>query len=140
MYRLLKKYFTITELRDYCNNTRVNTISGNIIEELTKELLISEGYTLLYEGTHGDFIDMRYGIDFIMEKDDVIYLIQVKSNLNLARSSISKPEYQYVDIFVGETYDKNGIVLFEKDKYFQDRIIQKEMIKNNMEYLLKRFY
>jgi hypothetical protein len=74
MKALLNKYFTIDEYRDFTYNTRYNTKAGDYVETLTKVLLEKEGYTTLYEGGNGDFIDMKYGVDLIMEKEGEIYV------------------------------------------------------------------
>ena len=46
------------------------------------DLVTSEGFTikgfkLIYNGRNGNFIDMKYGIDMIMELEGQIFLIQV---------------------------------------------------------------
>ncbi len=137
--KLLRKYFTIDEYSDFTYNTKNNTKLGDYVETLTKTLLENEGYTTLYEGGNGDFIDMIYGIDLIMEKDGDIFLVQVKSNSKSAKFSTEKPQYRYIDIFAGESPNYNGINLYHRVNNFQEVFLGKEVLKNNMEYL-KKFY
>jgi len=102
-------------------------------------LLEKEGYTTLYEGGNGDFIDMKYGVDLIMEKEGEIYLVQVKSKSYAAYRSTDKPQYRYIDIFTGESLDNNGINLYFRSENFEEKFLGKDVLKNNIEYL-KQFY
>lgn len=136
---LLKKYFTIEEYRDFTYNTMFNTKLGDYVETLTKVLLEDDGYTTLYEGGNGDFIDMKYGVDLIMEKDGNIYLVQVKSKSYTAKKSTEKPQYRYIDIFAGEITNSNGVNLYYRKDKFTERFLGKDVLKNNIEYL-KQFY
>jgi len=139
MLGLLRKYFTFEDYFDFTYNTKYNTMEGDYVETLTKVLLEREGYTTLYEGGNGDFIDMIYGVDIIMEKDGDIYLVQVKSKSYRAKESTSNPQYRYIDIFAGETQNLNGINLYHKNNNFKEVFLGKDVLKNNIEYL-KKFY
>jgi hypothetical protein len=136
--RLVKKYFTHIDLREFTNNTRMNTQEGDRVEDLTKKLLENEGYTTVYQGSNGDFIDMKYGIDLILEKGGEYYLTQVKSKSKTAQFSIEKPVYKYIDIFAGESPDKNGVMLYERNTDFKERFIAKDILQGNLNYLLNR--
>jgi Holliday junction resolvase-like predicted endonuclease len=135
MNKLLEKYFTIEDYKDYTYNTRNNTKVGDYVENLSKELLKNEGYTLLYEGGNGNFIDMIYGIDMIMEKDGNIYLVQVKSKSYIAKKSIMNERYRYIDIFIGESPDYNGINCYFREDGFNERFMGRDTMKKNIEYL-----
>ena len=111
-----------------------------MVEDLTKKLLEENGYTTLYTGSNGDFIDMKYGIDIIMEKDGKIFLVQVKSKSNAAKTSIQNTAYRYIDIFAGETIDKNGIDIFRRENDFNVEFLSKNTIKNNLDYLKEKFF
>jgi hypothetical protein len=139
MTGLLRKYFTIDEYKDFTYNTKTNTKMGDYVETLTKVLLEDDGYTTLYEGGNGDFIDMKYGVDLITEKDGNIYLVQVKSKSYTAKRSTEKPQYRYIDIFAGETPNCNGVNLYYREDNFTERFLGKDVLKNNIEYL-KQFY
>ena len=140
LYRLLKKYFTNTDYRDFTYNTEKNTKIGDAIEDLTVQLLEKKGFKLLYQGGNGDFIDMKYGIDLIMELEGEIFLIQVKSKEYEAKNSMSNSYYKYVDIFAGQTKDQNGIMLYDRDKMKDGEFIGQDMLKQNLDYLMDKFY
>lgn len=133
--KLLEKYFTSDEYEDFTYNTKNNTKIGDYVENLTKELLQEDGYVLLYEGCNGNFIDMIYGIDLIMEKEGEIYLVQVKRRAYVAKQSTSNPKYRYIDIFSGESPDYNGIMLYNRHEKFTEKFMGKNVLKKNMDYL-----
>ena len=139
LLKLFMKYFTIDEYKDFTYNTKSNTVKGDYVEDLTKQMLEKEGYTTLYKGGNGDFIDMIYGIDLMVEKDGDISLIQVKSTASTAKYSIGKDSYRYIDIFAGESPDGNGIIMYHKNDGFCERFIGKDVLNSNMEYLKKRY-
>jgi len=139
IYKLLKKYFDISEYKDFTYNTRNNTKVGDYVENLTKEIFQKEGYTIIFEGQNGNFIDMMYGIDFIVEKGGEISLIQVKSKSYAAKLSSSKRQYRYIDIFAGQSKDLNGINLYYREDDFKERFFGKDVLKTNLEYLKKRY-
>ena len=133
--KLLEKYFTLDEYEDFTYNTKNNTKIGDYVENLTKELLQEDGYVLLYEGCNGNFIDMIYGVDLIMEKEGEIYLVQVKRRSYVAKQSTSNPKYRYIDIFSGESPDYNGIMLYNRHEKFTEKFMGKNVLKKNMDYL-----
>jgi len=137
--KLLQKYFTIDEYEDYTYNTKNNTKVGDYVENLTKELLEEDGFTPLYEGCNGNFIDMIYGVDLIMEKEGEIYLIQVKRRSSVAKQSTTSIKYRYIDIFAGESPDNNGIMLYNRHEKFVEKFIGRNVLKKNMDYL-KQIY
>jgi hypothetical protein len=139
IYKLLTKYFTIDEYKDFTYNTRNNTKVGDFVESLTKDLFIKDGFTIIFEGQNGNFIDMMYGIDFIVEKEGEIFLVQVKSKSKAALLSSTKRQYRYIDIFVGQSKDLNGINLYYREDGFNERFFGKDVLKTNLEYLKNRF-
>ena len=140
LYRLFKKYFDIEEYKDFTLNTQKNTAIGDEIEDLAIELLESKGFKLIYHGRNGNFIDMKYGIDMIMELDGEVFLIQVKSKAAAAKKAMDYPTYKHIDIFVGESPDKNGVILYDRDQLTEGTFIEKELLKENMDYLINKFY
>ena len=140
LYRLFKKYFDTKEYRDFTYNTEKNTKIGDAIEDLTVKLLEKQGFKLLYQGGNGDFIDMKYGIDLIMELEGTIYLIQVKSKAAAAQRSIDNQYYRYIDIFAGQTPDQNGIMIYDRDAMKDGEFIGKDILKENLDYLINKFY
>ena len=140
LLKLFMKYFTIDEYRDFTYNTKGNTVRGDYVEDLTKQMLEKEGYTTLYEGGNGDFIDMKYGVDLIVEKDGDINLVQVKSRAVTAKYSTTKDSYRYINIFAGESPDGNGITMYHRENgVITVSTIGKDVLNSNMEYLKKRY-
>ena len=139
LYRLLDKYFDVNEYNDYTYNTRKNTIIGDDIEDLAIKLLEKQGFKLLYHGNNGNFIDMKYGIDMIMELGGQVYLIQVKSKSNAAKMAMDYPNYRYIDLFAGETPDKNGIMLYDRDTMKEGEFIAKDILQDNLDYLIDKY-
>jgi hypothetical protein len=140
LLKLFMKYFTIDEYRDFTYNTKGNTVRGDYVEDLTKQMLEKEGYTTLYEGGNGDFIDMKYGVDLIVEKDGDISLVQVKSRATTAKYSTTKDSYRYINIFAGESPDGNGITMYHRENgVITVSTIGKDVLNSNMEYLKKRY-
>ena len=140
LYKLFKKYFETEEYKDFTLNTQKNTAIGDAIEELAIELLESRGFKLLYQGGNGDFIDMKYGIDLIMELEGEIFLVQVKSKAGAAKTAMNYPTYRHIDLFVGETPDHNGIMIYDRDQLQEGTFVGKEVLKENMDYLINKFY
>ena len=141
LYKLLKKYFpSLEEFKDFTYNTRRNTQKGDAAEQLTIELLKKQGFKLLYKGGNGDFIDMKYGIDIIMELDGAIFLIQVKSKSYTAKNAVNYKRYRYIDLFAGISPDDNGIIIYDRDSLKEGRFIEKDVLKENMDYLINKFY
>ena len=139
LLKLFMKYFTVDEYKDFTYNTKSNTRKGDFVEDLTKQMLEKEGYTTLYEGGNGDFIDMKYGVDLIVEKDGDISLVQVKSRAVTAKYSTTKDSYRYINIFAGESPDGNGITMYHRnDGLITISVIGKDVLNSNMEYLMKR--
>ena len=139
LYRLFKKYFDTEEYKDFTLNTQKNTAIGGAVEDLALELLQTKGFKLLYHGRNGNFIDMKYGIDLIMELDGTIFLIQVKSRSSAAKSAMGYTTYKHIDLFVGESPDNNGIIIYDRDGLQEGTFIEKEVVKDNMDYLLNKF-
>lgn len=140
MLKLFKKYFTFEEYKDFTYNTRNNTIIGDRVENMVRDMLVNDGYTTLYEGGNGDFIDMLYGIDLIMEKDGEIYLVQVKSKSYKAKKSIENKYYRYIDIFAGESRDGNGIDLYFRKDDFEEVFLPKTTLEKNINFLKNKIY
>ena len=140
LYRLFKKYFDQEEYKDFTHNTKKNTAIGDRVEDLARELLESKGFKLIYNGRNGNFIDMKYGIDLIMELDGEVFLIQVKSKAAAAKKAMDYDTYKHIDIFVGESPDKNGVILYDRDQLQEGTFIEKELLKENLDYLINKFY
>ena len=69
---------TIDEIKTFVNNTIKNTYEGDVIENLIEGVLFNHGWKIVHKGGNGDFIDMRFGIDLIVEKNGIYKFVQTK--------------------------------------------------------------
>jgi len=108
---LIGKFINDDELKTFIENNRRNTIIGDISENKVKNVLESKGMKALYQGGDGDFIDILYGIDLIMESEGNIYLVQVKTRPDDAKKAFkesSRNNYKNIDWFCAP-YGKSAI-------------------------------
>jgi len=116
LYTLIKDNL---DFKYYTNYNRKFTEIGEIAENRVKEFLIDKGCEILYQGGDGDFIDMIYGVDLIVKKDEKIYTIQVKSKEKAAKKSLEDSinqedsMYKKIDWFCTIS-DSNNIKIFTK--------------------------
>jgi hypothetical protein len=82
----------INEIKTFVNNTIKNTYEGEMIENLIEGVLFGNGWKIVHKGGNGDFIDMRFGIDLIVEKDGVYKFVQTKKVWDI----------EFLDEYVGE--------------------------------------
>lgn len=84
--KLLEHYFVKNgeELEDFNKFTKYSTILtgiGEKSEEEFKEYFEDMGFEVLYQGGNGDFIDMIFGCDLIIHREDYGYKsVQIKHN------------------------------------------------------------
>lgn len=95
------------KLSQYTTYNRKFSEIGEKAESDVASHLQSKGYTVLYQGGDGDPIDMKYGIDLIVSKDDKILLIQVKSKEKNAIKASNSSQYRFIDLFY---WSDNGSV------------------------------
>ena len=110
IYSLIKN--NIPDIKKYIGRNRFFSEIGEKAENKVAELFKGKGAEILYQGGDGDFIDMIYGADLIVGKDDKIYLAQVKSSPVAAGKSLRNAGYRGIDWFCAPT--KDGIVVFTK--------------------------
>jgi hypothetical protein len=80
-YWINEFFKTSEELFDYTYNIKYNSSLGEESENRIVDFLKGNGFEILYQGGNGDFIDMLFGVDLIVKRDDYgIILIQVKNN------------------------------------------------------------
>ena len=65
----------------------------------------------MYQGGDGDFIDMVFGVDLIINSGGEVFTVQVKSSENQARKFIGSKRYQKIDFIASPT--DYGIIMFE---------------------------
>ena len=107
--KLIEKYYEVDELRDFVYNTTHLTNIGDAAEQKALEILEKAGFNKLYQGSNGDFIDMLFGIDLIMEYKGKVKTCQVKSSEKALDSAMSNGYYGKIDYFIAPT--KQGIVV-----------------------------
>lgn len=103
-------------LLQYTNNIQKNTETGESAEDNVRNYLVKNGFEIMYIGGNGDFIDMLFGTDMIVHREDFGYItIQVKSYLpnkdKLGKYktdwiAVSNPE---VKIYNKETFDEINV-------------------------------
>ena len=106
---LLKKYFKTEEYKQFTRNIDITSRIGEENEKKILRILENFGMTKLYQGSEGDFIDMRYGIDFIMSYKSRTILCQVKRSVNDILKRKNEYLYHYIDYFIAPT--KEGIII-----------------------------
>ena len=114
MYKLIDENL---DFKSYTKWNRKFSADGEIAEEQVKSILISKGCEVLYQGGDGDFIDMIYGTDLIVSKNDKIYTVQIKTKENGAKSALDKAmsssgAYSKIDWFCSPT--GSNVTIFTK--------------------------
>ena len=107
--KLIEKYYEVDELRDFVNNTIHLTNVGDDAEQKASDILERVGFNKLYQGGDGDFIDMLFGVDLIMEYNGKVKTCQVKSSEMALGPAMKKWYYNKIDYFIAPT--KQGIVI-----------------------------
>jgi len=113
LINVLDKYFQLDEYKEFVRNTKFLSFKGEKAEEDVKKVLEKFGMGTLYAGGHGDFIDMIFGVDLIMDYKGNTYLIQVKSTEDQALKSSGYERYDKLDYFTTPT--NFGIIIKNKD-------------------------
>ncbi len=98
--KYIRDYFNIDEMKSFTRNSKVTSKIGDRSEEYVKSVLEKFGMKTLYQGGDGDFVDMVFGIDLIMEYKDRIIICQVKSNSNTAKRATKIPYYRRINYFI----------------------------------------
>lgn len=116
LYNIINYYFVengngIEDFKKYTINSTRNSIMGENAEKIIIDYLSKKGFEISYYGGDGDFIDMRFGIDLIVYRNDFGYItIQVKSYL----PNKDKVQYYNVDWIA---YTKDGIHILDKKTF-----------------------
>jgi hypothetical protein len=107
---VLNKYINLDEYKSFVRNSRDRSKIGEKSENDVRTILEKYGMKYLYQGGDGDFIDMLFGIDLIMDDGGKTTTIQVKSKKEQAKKDLSHWRYKKVDFLVAPT--DNGIVMY----------------------------
>ncbi len=87
------------KLSQYTKFNRMFSEIGDRAESNVASHLESKGFQVLYRGGDGDPVDMKYGVDLIVSKDDKILLVQVKSKKANAIKASTNSQYRFIDMF-----------------------------------------
>lgn len=85
------------DIKKYTYNNRKRSETGESTENFVSEYFQNLGFTLLYQGGDGDFIDMKFGVDLIMRYKEKVVTIQVKSSEEEAKESFLEERYRRID-------------------------------------------
>lgn len=113
LINVLDKYISLDEYKNFIRNSKHLSQKGEQAEDDVKKVLENFGMKTLYTGGHGDFIDMLYGVDLIMDYKGKNYLVQVKNTEDQALKSAEYPRYRKLDYFAAPT--NFGIIIKNKD-------------------------
>ena len=110
---VLDRYFSLEEYKEFVRNTKHLSQIGEDAEDEVKKVLEKFGMKTLYEGGHGDYIDMLFGIDLIMDYKGRVYTIQVKNKVETMLRTSNYKKYKRLDYFAAPT--KFGVTIKNKN-------------------------
>jgi len=113
LLRLLNKYYTPEDLKQFTRNTIGLTKVGDVAEDYVCGVLEKFGMKKLYQGGNGDFIDMLFGVDLIMEHKGRTITCQVKNRETQTINASKSSQYINIDYFMSPTND-NGIIVYNR--------------------------
>lgn len=111
--RVIDKYIKLDEFKSFVRNTKYLSRVGEKAENDVKNILEKAEIYTIYQGGDGDFIDMIFGVDLIVDSGGDVYTIQVKSKENQAKQSRESKKYNKVDFIASPT--DYGIIMFDVD-------------------------
>lgn len=120
----IRGFYDIEELKTFIRNSKSNSEKGEENENYVRKVLENYGMKLLYKGSDGDFIDMIFGIDFIMEHNGKLLTCQIKSNEKQIKESLKNPYYTRVDYIILPEKYKNKIIIYKRVKEGGDIVVK----------------
>jgi hypothetical protein len=118
--RLIEKHFNVDDIKSFIRNTVSNTRKGDHAENYAADIFTKFGSKVLYQGGNGDFMDMLFGVDLILEHKGRIITCQVKNRESLLPGAMGNRYYSKINYFVSPIKDGGeGIVVYNKkgDKF-----------------------
>jgi len=116
LFRLVQKYFKPEDLKQFVRNTVGLTKIGDEAEDYAGEVLERYGMNQLYQGGNGDFIDMIFGADLIMNFDGRTITCQVKSTERQAVNASKSGQYKKIDYFISpQNGVGTGIIVYNRE-------------------------
>ena len=98
--KYIRDYFNIDEMKSFTRNSVATSKRGDDSENYVCSVLEKFGMKTLYQGGNGDFVDMVFGIDLIMEYKNRIITCQVKSSSNAAKRATKNNYYKRINYFI----------------------------------------
>jgi hypothetical protein len=111
--RVIDKYIKLDEFKSFVRNTKHLSKIGEKAENDVKNILTKAQIDTVYQGGDGDFVDMIFGVDLIVNSGGEVYTIQVKSNEIQAKESRGLKKYGKIDFTASPT--DYGIIMFDID-------------------------
>jgi hypothetical protein len=119
--QLVEKYLESSEeILSYVGNSIKKSEQGSEVEDDVRDKLLSlnpglEFPKLLYQGGNGDFIDMIFSVDLIVEfSEDVVKTIQIKSNEGQIMEFVNdKEKSKSVDLAIWPSKNENNEDIFK---------------------------
>lgn len=99
------------ELIKYIRVIQRDTEKGDIHEQRAIDFIEKRGWKVMHQGSNGDLIDILLGIDLIIQKEDTIKTVQVKS---YPIKHIDIDRYINIDVFIG--FSPSGGIEFIENK------------------------
>lgn len=99
--KYIEKEFNIDDIKEFTRNSKSNTEYGEKVEKYVESILNKSGFTTVIQSKgDGDFIDMIFGIDLIMDYKGRIILCQVKPTVKQSISASENNYYRRIDYFI----------------------------------------
>lgn len=97
----INEKFNIDDIKEFTRNSKSNTEYGEKVEKYVESILNKSGFKTVVESKgNGDFIDMIFGIDLIMDYKGRIILCQVKPTVKQSISASENNYYRRIDYFI----------------------------------------
>lgn len=97
----INEKLNIDDIKEFTRNSKSNTEYGEKVEKYVESILNKRGFTTVIQSKgDGDFIDMIFGIDLIMDYKGRIILCQVKPTVKQSISASENNYYRRIDYFI----------------------------------------
>lgn len=83
----------LSNTEKYTANIAKNSEEGEIVENFVVEEYKKMGYEIIFIGGDGDLIDMEFGVDLIVKKDDVYNFVQIKKVSSIENTTYENENY-----------------------------------------------
>jgi len=111
--QLINEYYSIDDIKVFTRNSIHMTNIGDAAESYVCKVLEKFGMKKLYQGGNGDFIDMLFGADLIMEYKGRTITCQVKNWEEQAIEASKSRWYVDIDYFMSPL-NGNGVIIYNR--------------------------